>query len=60
MSDERKPDCFDCGGSGKFCPSTPDKCDGCEDCERCSGSGADPGTPHYLTGSVADPARRNR
>lgn len=61
MTDELKPDCYECGGSGRFCPSIPDMCDGCEDCVRCNGAGVDPGTPHpVLTGSVADPARRSR
>jgi len=37
----RADDCWDCGGSGKVCPSEPDKCEGCEDCERCKGTGAE-------------------
>lgn len=34
--------CYDCGGTGKFCPSQPDRCAGCEDCERCHGTGIEP------------------
>lgn len=35
-------ECWNCGGTGKFCPSVPDKCDGCEECERCKGTGKEP------------------